>query len=126
MKSLKRFFSATKSNGPNSIPVRILKLICDDISVPISKLINRSFETGTFLNLLKTSKKSYLLYKNKGSLLEVSNYRPISLLSNIEKIYEKVMNSRVASFLDSQNLIYFRQFGFRKSYSTLHTLTVIV
>ena len=126
MKSLKRFFSATKSNGPNSIPVRILKLICDDISVPISKLINRSFETGTFLNLLKTSKKSYLLYKNKGSLLEVSNYCPISLLSNIEKIYEKVMNSRVASFLDSQNLIYFRQFGFRKSYSTLHTLTVIV
>ena len=126
MKSLKRFFSATKSNSPNSIPVRILKLICDDISVPISKLINRSFETGTFLNLLKTSKKSYLLYKNKGSLLEVSNYCPISLLSNIEKIYEKVMNSRVASFLDSQNLIYFRQFGFRKSYSTLHTLTVIV
>ena len=94
--------------------MRILKLICDEISIPISKLINRSLETGTFPSLLKTSK------------VVVSNYRPISLLSNIEKIYEKVMYTRVTSFLDSQNLIYSRQFGFRKSHSTLHTLTVIV
>ena len=106
----------------HSIPVRILKVICDEISIPISKLIIRSLETGTFPSLLKTSK----VFKNKGSPLEVSNYRSISLLSNIEKIYEKVMYTRVTSFLDSQNLIYSRQFGFRKSHSTLHTLTVIV
>ena len=120
-----RSFSASKSSGPNSIPMRILKLICDDISIPISKLINRSFETGIFPSLLKTS-KVVPVFKNKGSPLEVSNYRPISLLSNIEKIYEKVMYSRVINFLDSQNLLYSRQFGFRKSHSTLHTLTVIV
>ena len=120
-----RTFSASKSNGPNSIPVKILKLLCDQISVPISRLINRSFETGTFPSLLKTS-KVVPVFKNKGSPLEVSNYRPISLLSNIEKIYEKVMYSRVTNFLDSHNLIYSRQFGFRKSHSTLHTLTVIV
>ena len=96
----------------HSIPVRILKVICDEISIPISKLIIRSLETGTFPSLLKTSK------------VVVSNYRPISLLSHIEKIYEKVMLTRVTSFLDSQNLIYSRQFGFRNS--TLHTLTVIV
>ena len=109
----------------HSIPVRILKVICDEISIPISKLIIRSLETGTFPSLLKTS-KVVPVFKNKGSPLEVSNYRPISLLSNIEKIYEKVMYTRVTSFLDSQNLIYSRQFGFRKSHSTLHTLTVIV
>ena len=120
-----RTFSASKSNGPNSIPVKILKLLCDQISVPISRLINRSFETGTFPSLLKTS-KVVPVFKNKGSPLEVSNYRPISLLSNIEKIYEKVMYSRVTNFLDSHNLIYSRQFGFRKSHSTLHILTVIV
>ena len=106
-----RTFSASKSNGPNSIPVKILKLLCDQISVPISRLINRSFETGTFPSLLKTS-KVVPVFKNKGSPLEVSNYRPISLLSNIEKIYEKVMYSRVTNFLDSHNLIYSRQIWF--------------
>ena len=109
----------------HSIPVRILKVICDEISIPISKLIIRSLETGTFPSLLKTSKVVHV-FNNKGSPLEVSNYRSISLLSNIEKIYEKIMYTRVTSFLDSQNLIYSRQFGFRKSHSTLHTLTVIV
>ena len=54
--------------------------------------------------------------------MNVSNYRPISLLSNIEKIYEKVMYSRLIAFLDSHNLIYARQFGFRKGHSTVHAL----
>ena len=54
------------------------------------------------------------------------HYRPISLLSNIEKIYEKIMHSRVISFLNRFNQIYSRQFGFRKAHSTEHILTKIV
>ena len=70
--------------------------------------------------LLKTS-KVIPIFKNKGSPMNVSNYRPISLPSNIEKIYEKVY-SRLIAFLDSHNLIYARQFGFRKGHSTVHAL----
>ena len=51
-------------------------------------------------------------------------YRPISLLSNIEKIYEKkrlfLMYSRLIAFLNSHNLIYARQFGFCKGHSAVH------
>ena len=111
-------FSDTKSSGPNSIPVRILKLLNPEISKTISTLINRSFEMGVFPSVLKIS-KVIPVFKNKGSPLEVSNYRPISLLSNFEKIYEKTMYSRLMNFLTTLNQIYSKQFGFRKK--TLHS-----
>ena len=57
----------------------------------------------------------------KGSKLEYSNYRPISLLSNIEKILEKLMYKRLYTFLNNNNIIYNSQFGFRQ-YSTSHAL----
>lgn len=118
-------FSSSKSSGPNSIPIKILKLLQDKISKPLSSLINRSFMTGVFPNVLKIS-KVIPVFKNKGSPLEVSNYRPISLLSNIEKIYEKIMYSRVMEFFNQSNQIYARQFGFRKGHSTSHILTNIL
>ena len=121
-----RSFSETKSSGPHSIPVRILRWLLNlDIATPISNLINRSFQTGIFPTLLKTS-KVIPIFKNKGSPLEVSNYRPISLLSNIEKIYKKAMHLRLMGFLEGQNLFYARQFGFRKGHSTVHALIDIV
>ena len=51
-----------------------------------------------------------------------SNFRPISLLSNLNKIMEKLMFNRVHSFLGKENLIYNKQFGFRPKHSTNHAL----
>ena len=118
-------FSTSKSSGPNSVPFKVLKLLKHDISRPISLLINRSFATRIFPSALKIS-KVIPVFKNKGSPLEVSNYGPISLLSNIEKIYEKMMYSRLMSFLNHFNQIYSRQFGFPKAHSTINTLINIV
>ena len=58
----------------------------------------------------------------KDSKLDYSNYRPISLLSNIEKILEKLMYKRLCTFLDYNNIIYDLQFRFRQQYSTSHAL----
>ena len=88
-------------------------------------LINQSYNTGIFPEVLKIS-NVIPIFKNKGSPLDVSNYRPISLLSNVEKIYEKIMYSRVEEFLNQFNQIYSRQFGFRKGHSTTHTLLNIL
>ena len=74
----------------------------------------------SFLQILKLQ-KSYFLYK-KESKLDFSNYRPILLLSNLDKIDEKPMYNRVTDFLEKNNIIYPLQFGFRKNYSTTHTL----
>ena len=49
-------------------------------------------------------------------------YCPISLLSNIEKILEKLMYKRLYTFLNENNVIYNLQFGFRQQYSTSHAL----
>ena len=71
--------------------------------------------TGVFPSVLKSA-KVVIVFK-KDSKLNYSNYRPISLLSNIEKILEKLMYKRLYSFLDYNNIIYNLQFGFRQQYS---------
>ena len=74
--------------------------------------------TGVFPSVLKTAKVVPIFKKD--SKLDYSNYCPISLLSNIEKILEKLMYKRLYTFLDNKN-IYDLQFGFRQ-YSTSHAL----
>ena len=55
----------------------------------------------------------------------MQNYRPISLLSVFSKIYEKLIYSRVYSYLVKNELIYSKQFGFRAGYSTNHAIISI-
>lgn len=61
------------------------------------------------------------VYKN-GSEVCVNNYRPIALLSVFNKILEKLMFSRLMSFINQSNLLYNKQFGFRQNHSTLHAI----
>ena len=74
--------------------------------------------TGVFPSVLKTAEVVPVFKKD--SKLNYSNYGPISLLSNIEKILEKLMYKRLYAFLDYNNIIYDLQFGFRQQYSTSH------
>jgi len=62
----------------------------------------------------------------KESKPKISNYRPISLLSNINKIIEQVVHLQLYSFLEKNNCIYDLQFGFRQKHSTNHALVSIV
>ena len=86
----------------------------------MADLFNLSFKTGVFPAVLKTAKVIPIFKKD--SKLDYSNYRPISLLSNIEKILEKLMYRRLHTFLNNKNIICDLQFGFRQQYSTSHTL----
>ena len=60
-----------------------------------------------------------------GSKTSVSNYRPISVLSLINKIFEKLLAKRIYSFLEKNHILYEFQYGFRKGHSTSHALTEI-
>ena len=110
-----------KASGPNSIPTRILKLFKKEFSKRISDIINLSFNQSVFPNLLKIA--NVILIHKKGDKLDCNNYRPVSLLSNISKIFEKFMHNRLTNFLLINKLLFSHQFGFRNRYSTNHALT---
>ena len=112
-----------KSLGPNSIPIYLLKLIADLIVTPLSEIITNSFTTGTFPDALKIS-KVIPIHKGK-STEDLNNYRPISLLSIFDKIIEKLVHKRLYHFLEQQNILYHKQFGFRKNNSTTFALIEI-
>ena len=86
-----------KSCGPNSIPTKILHFVQDQISKHLATMCNLSFPAEIFPTILKTAK--VIPIHKKDSRLEVSNYRPISLLFNIDKIFEKLMHIRLIEFL---------------------------
>ena len=114
----------SKSNGDFSIPKQIFSLIPEKLAGILTSLINQAFETGVFPTSLKIV-KVVPIFKNKGSNLDVNNFRPISLLSNIDKIFEKLVHKRLTSFLLKHNLLFNKQFGFRKSHSTNQALITL-
>ena len=113
-------YNARKTLGPNSIPIYILKISNNFFSDLLSDIVNLSFKTGIFPDLCKLS-KIIPIFKRDDPMLCV-NYRPISLLSIFSKIFEKLIYNRMYSFLNSNNLIYGKQFGFRAKHSVNHAL----
>ena len=85
--------NSNKASGLNSIPYRILFLLKNEISKQLADLFNLSFMTGVSPSVLKTAQVVPVF--KKYSKLNYSNYRPISLLSNIEKILKKLMHKRL-------------------------------
>ena len=117
-------FKLNKALGPNSIPIRILKDQKEEIAKPLNDLINTCFNLGLFPDLLKIA-KAIPIFKNKGNSQDCSNYRPISLLSNLHKIIEKLLYQQLYAFLNEHNCLYKHQFGFRNHHSTNHALISI-
>ena len=83
-----------------------------------------SLKEGVFPSLNKVS--TVCSIHKKDEMTKCANYRPISLLSNISKIFERIMYTRLEDFLITSEILYKFQFGFRKTYSTNHALLSIV
>ena len=81
-------------------------------------------EQGIFPDNLKVGRITPIYKKGSKQLFE--NYRPISTLPILGKIFEKIIYSRLYSFLASKNILYDNQFGFRKGHSTSHALNYSV
>ena len=106
--------NAGKAFGPASIPNNFLKLFKNELRKFILLLANISFNTSMFPNIFKTANVTPI-FKNDDPAL-CNNYQPISLLSNISKIFEKIIHARLSAFLSANNVLYEKQFGSRNQH----------
>ena len=113
-----------KAHGLYSSPVKLLKLASGVISVPLATIFNQSICSGIFPSKLKRAKIIPIFKDEDESLPE--NYRPISLLSIYNRIFEKLVYSRLTKFVKDYNLLYDQQYGFRSKHSTQHAILDIV
>lgn len=90
--------NCTKSTGPFSIPINILKIVKTFVSKPLEVIFNISFQTGIVPDKFELA-RVIPVFKD-GSKIQLSNYRPISLLSVFNKILETLMQKRLLKFLD--------------------------
>ena len=109
-----------KATGIYSCHTCILKCIKGNISWPLAKIMNLSVLNGVFPSRLKRA-KIIPIYKDN-DVFEPKNYRPISLLSNFSKIFEKLTYKCLKIFFEKNLVLYEKQYGFRDKYSTQHAL----
>ena len=109
-------FVPKNTSGFDGISTKFLKLIKIYISKPIALIINQMFNTGIFPEQLKIAKVVPIFKKGEDNLF--TNYRPISLLPSISKIFEKIILKQMVNFFNKHNLLFKSQYGFRSEHST--------
>ena len=100
--------------------MHIIKQIKDDISPILAILFNKCLQVGLFPDDLKIS-KIIPIYKS-GAKNELSNYRPISMLPQISKLFEKIIKTRLNVFLTKNYIVSDSQYGFREGISSSDAL----
>ena len=112
-----------KAVQSTDIPTKLIKEFCDFFSEFIYKSINHCITEGSFIAEFQVAEVRPL-YKNNGRA-DKSNYRPISILSNVSKIYERSLYSHLYDYFD-KNIFPRYQCDFRKGYCTQHALLVMI
>ena len=95
---------------------KLLKILSPAISETLSNIFNKSFALGVFTDHVKLAMITPIF--QGGSKLDVSNYRPVSVLPIISKVIERLMLTRLTKYLDKNKIIYEHHFGFQKNRST--------
>lgn len=113
-------FKDDTSAGYDNITVKIFKSISELIITPLVYIFNLSLENSIFPDKFKFAIIKPLF--KSGDRKTISNYRPISMLTNFSKIFEKIIKTRLLSYLEKNNLLSKSQYGFRPGLSTENAL----
>lgn len=113
-----------KSTGLDGIGPNILRYCGDYITPAVAFIINKSIENGIFPDSLK---EAFVIpiFKN-GNKEDPNNYRPISILPTISKIFERHIATQIQSFFKDTNIIHETQSGFRQYHSCHTALTHLI
>ena len=113
-----------KVYGLYSCPFHLLKSVRHSLSPLLAALMNKSISTGIYPYLLKHA-KVIPVYKT-GDETNQCNYRPMSLLSVFNRLFEKLMYKRLRSYCEKNGIFYSSQYGFRDNCSTQHAILDIL
>ena len=114
----------SKASGPDCIPLVVLKNCEQELSYILAELFNKCLKESCFPDCWKVS-SVVPVFKNVGERSTAKNYHPVSLLSVVSKVFEKLANNRIVDHLEKCGLFYEFQYGFRSSRSTADLLTVV-
>ena len=103
---------------------QLLKYSSEVISPVLSDILNTSVSLGAYPKKLKISKIIPIFKADDET--DTSNYRPISLLSYFNRIFETIIYDRMRDFIDKHSLLYSSQYGFRQAHSTQHAILDMV
>jgi hypothetical protein len=113
-----------KAAGDDQIDNLLIKNISRKAKVQLSHIINAALKLNYFPSQYKTATVVPILKPGKNNN-KTENYRPISLLSTISKIFEKIIHRRLTRMLNELNINQEYQFGFKSRHSTTHQLARI-
>ena len=113
----------SKASGPDCISVVVLKNCEPELSYILAELFNKCLKESCFPDCWKSSSVVPVV-KNVGERSTDKNYRPVSLLSVVSKVFEKLVNNRIVDHLEKFGLFSDFQYGFRSCRSTADLLTV--
>lgn len=116
VKKIVHSLKSKSSSGPDGISVNLLKFLAPALITPMKIIINQSLLTGIYPEKLKIA-KVIPLYK-KGEKHNIENFRPVSLLSSISKVFEKVAYIQLSDYFTNNKLWFDGQYGFRNEHST--------
>ena len=114
----------SKASGPDYIPEVVLNNCEPELSYILAELFNKCVKESCFPDCWKVS-PVVPVYKNVGERSTAKKYHPVSLLSVVSKVFEKLVNNRVVDHLEKCDFFPDFQYGFRSSRSTADLLTVV-
>ena len=114
----------SKSSGPDCIPVVVIKNCEPQTSYIPAEHFNNCLKESCFPDCWKVS-SVVPVFKNVEQSSTAKNYCPVSLLSVVSKVFEKLVNNRIVDHLEKCGLFSDSQYGFRSSRSTADLLTVV-
>jgi len=124
---IKKVFHSFKNkftHSDNDIPMFLWKLISDVIANNLKVIFNNALSNGLFPNDLKKALITPLF--KKGDKSDPNNYRPISILPNISKVFEKIILNRINNYVAINKCLPNTQFGFRQKCSTKDAILSMV
>ena len=117
--------NVTKSVGCDGISARFLKEAAEVIASPLTHIINLFLSSGQVPIASDFKTARVVPYIKKGDCNYEGNYRPVSILPVVSKVFERIVHEQLHQYLSSNSIIYKYQSGFRSTFSTNTALTYL-